>query len=71
MMYNILDVMSCLDMVPKGLNIQMCPIPCIWAISAHGPKWVHWGKPWVWTPTRSYPIVFMSKAPHAPPWTGL
>ena len=26
MMYNILDVMSCLDMVPKGLNIQICPI---------------------------------------------
>ena len=25
MMYNILDVMSCLDMVPKGLNIQICP----------------------------------------------
>ena len=38
MMYNILDVMSCLDMVPKGLNIQICPISGIYAILAHAPK---------------------------------
>ena len=30
--------MTCHDMCPKGLNIQIHPISGIWAISAHGPK---------------------------------